>query len=126
MEPNQSPTVEKILRIIEAERVRQRLRPLAVSREANLNGGCYSRLMREHGGRISSVVAILNALGLDLDVVNLKQGETVNCTSGEWLPVKTGTATKRQKCSVCGITYPIVDGIYPFHYCPACGSHNLT
>ncbi len=121
-----NPTIEKILRAMEAERVKQRVRPMAVSEKAELNGGCYLRIMRECGGRFSSVVALLNALGLDLTVVKSGTGEAVNCQRGKWIPIKTGETAKRQKCSVCGISFPIIDGIYPSHYCPACGSHNLT
>lgn len=123
----QNPAVEmteEILRAIEAERVKNRVRPLAVCRKAGINGGCYSRIMQERGGRLSSVAAIADALGLAFKVVYKATGAPAGCKVGSWSPAIMKGNTAALRCSVCGLAHPVVVGAYPMRYCPACGAYN--
>lgn len=122
---NVNTMVEEAIRFVEAERVRQRMRPSAVCRKAKINGGCYSRMMRERGGRLSSFAAVLNALDLEMAIFPKDKNSTLmHYGVGNWKPAILPGNIKGQKCSVCGIAHPVVDGAYPMHYCPACGSYN--
>jgi hypothetical protein len=125
MENQSNEMVEEILRTIEAERVKQRVRPLAVCRKAKINGGCYSRMMRERGGRISSIAAIMDALGLELVAFPKDASSSLlKYGVGSWTPAILKGNVKGQKCSVCGMVHPVVIGAYPMRYCPSCGSYN--
>lgn len=127
MENQSNEMVEEILRTIEAERVKQRIRPLAVCRKAKINGGCYSRMMRERGGRISSIAAIMDALGLELVAFPKDASSSLlKYGVGSWTPAILKGNFKGQKCSVCGMVHPVVVGAYPMRYCPSCGSYNGT
>lgn len=116
--------VEGAIRTIEAERVRKRMRPSSICKKAKINGGCYNRMLRERGGRLSSFAAILDALDLKMNVLPKAEAQNTCYNTGKWLPAILRGNVQGQKCSVCGIVHPVVNGAHPMHYCPSCGSYN--